>query len=127
MINYALIILQSYRDIYSLFFYFSAPLTYVSSVSGMLTNLPCNITPSLPEDKVNLVLWYKDQEGKPLFRYNITWIYINPQTADFSLMLILISLINYGFKSVMKYCMYDYLVGNDISRNAFRKCCIFSI
>ena len=27
------------------------PLTFVQSVSGMLTNLPCNITPSVPGDK----------------------------------------------------------------------------
>jgi hypothetical protein len=43
-------------------------MTSVQSVAGMLTNLPCNITPALPGDKVNLVLWYKDGFGKPLFR-----------------------------------------------------------
>jgi hypothetical protein len=44
-------------------------MTSVQSVAGMLTNLPCNITPALPGDKVNLVLWYKDGFGKPLFRW----------------------------------------------------------
>ena len=53
---------------YHIPFSFTVPVTKVSSVSGMLTNLPCNITPSQPDDKVNLVLWYKDREGKPLFR-----------------------------------------------------------
>ena len=53
---------------YHISFSFTVPVTKVSSVSGMLTNLPCNITPSQPDDKVNLVLWYKDREGKPLFR-----------------------------------------------------------
>ena len=33
--------------------------TTVESVVGMMTNLPCNITPSLPDDKIQLVLWYK--------------------------------------------------------------------
>ena len=31
----------------------------VDTVAGMLTNLPCNITPNLPDDRVLLVLWYK--------------------------------------------------------------------
>ena len=47
------------------------PLTFVQSVSGMLTNLPCNITPSVPGDKVNLVLWYKDGLGKPLYSFDL--------------------------------------------------------
>ncbi len=49
---------------------FSVPVTNVQTVSGMLTNLPCNITPTVAGDKVNLVLWYKDGFGKPLYRYN---------------------------------------------------------
>ena len=35
----------------------------------MLTNLPCNITPSSDLDRVNIVLWYKDGLGKPLYRW----------------------------------------------------------
>ena len=30
----------------------------VETVSGMLTNLPCNITPSVPGDRVLIVLWW---------------------------------------------------------------------
>ena len=47
---------------------FPVPVTRIQSVSGMLTNLPCNITPSSPTDRVNIVLWYKDGLGKPLYR-----------------------------------------------------------
>ena len=40
-------------------FIFLGSVTTVESVVGMMTNLPCNITPSLPDDKIQLVLWYK--------------------------------------------------------------------
>ncbi|XP_040572631.2 cell adhesion molecule Dscam1 isoform X2 [Lepeophtheirus salmonis] len=49
----------------------NVPVTSVQSVAGMLTNLPCNITPTIPNDKVNLVLWYKDGFGKPLFSFDL--------------------------------------------------------
>ena len=48
--------------------FIAGPVTRIQSVSGMLTNLPCNITPSSPTDRVNIVLWYKDGLGKPLYR-----------------------------------------------------------
>ncbi len=41
---------------------------HVVAISGMLTSLPCNITPPARGDQVNLVLWYKDGYGKPLYR-----------------------------------------------------------
>ena len=44
------------------------PMMNVRTVVGMLTNLPCNITPSVPGDRVLIVLWYKDGYGKPLYR-----------------------------------------------------------
>lgn len=43
----------------------------VITVQGMLTNLPCNITPPSSDDQVNLVLWYKDGFGKPLFGFDL--------------------------------------------------------
>ena len=43
----------------------------VETVSGMLTNLPCNITPSVPGDRVLIVLWYKDGYGKPLYSFDL--------------------------------------------------------
>lgn len=49
----------------------NVPVTSVQSVAGKLTNLPCNITPSIEGDRVNLVLWYKDGFGKPLFSFDL--------------------------------------------------------
>lgn len=49
----------------------NVPVTRIQSVSGMLTNLPCNITPSSPTDRVNIVLWYKDGLGKPLYSFDL--------------------------------------------------------
>ena len=46
--NIILVLSKNNHDVFSLF---SVPLTFVQSVSGMLTNLPCNITPSVPGDK----------------------------------------------------------------------------
>ena len=33
------------------------PVLAVETVLGMMTNLPCNITPSVPGDQVLIVLW----------------------------------------------------------------------
>ena len=51
--------------------YIVVPVTHVGTVLGMLTNLPCNITPSLPGDRVLLVLWYKDGYGKPSYNFDL--------------------------------------------------------
>ena len=54
-----------------LIYFYNSDINYnVASIAGMLTNLPCNITPPWKNDHVNLVLWYKDEEGKPLYRYS---------------------------------------------------------
>ena len=37
----------------------------------MMTNLPCNITPSVPGDQVLIVLWYKDGYGKPIYSFDL--------------------------------------------------------
>jgi len=37
-------------------------------VVGGNAELPCEITPTDPNDEVYLVLWYKDLAGKPLYR-----------------------------------------------------------
>ena len=50
---------------------FSVPLMKVETVSGMLANLPCNITPSVPGDRVLIVLWYKDGYGKPIYSFDL--------------------------------------------------------
>ena len=47
------------------------PVTVVSTVVGMLTHLPCNITPGVPGDRVLLVLWYKDGYTKPIYSFDL--------------------------------------------------------
>ena len=49
----------------------SVPLLSVETVLGMMTNLPCNITPSVPGDQVLIVLWYKDGYGKPIYSFDL--------------------------------------------------------
>jgi len=49
----------------------NVPMMKVQTVSGMLTNLPCNITPSVPGDRVLIVLWYKDGYGKPIYSFDL--------------------------------------------------------
>jgi len=49
----------------------NVPMMRVETVSGMLTNLPCNITPSVPGDRVLIVLWYKDGYGKPIYSFDL--------------------------------------------------------
>ena len=52
-------------------FVFPVPLLSVETVLGMMTNLPCNITPSVPGDQVLIVLWYKDGYGKPIYSFDL--------------------------------------------------------
>lgn len=49
----------------------NVPTMSVQTVAGMLTNLPCNITPSVPGDRVLIVLWYKDGYGKPIYSFDL--------------------------------------------------------
>ena len=50
---------------------FPVPMMKFETVSGMLTNLPCNITPSVPGDRVLIVLWYKDGYGKLIYSFDL--------------------------------------------------------
>jgi len=47
---------------------FSAPVRLVWATKGDNVELPCDITPPTPEDSVNMVLWFKDNIGIPLYR-----------------------------------------------------------
>lgn len=40
----------------------------VSAVLGRGTELPCNIEPTGKEDRVYMVLWFREGAGKPLYR-----------------------------------------------------------
>jgi hypothetical protein len=41
--------------------------TYLA-VQGISARLPCDITPPNPGEKVYLVLWYREDEGEPIYR-----------------------------------------------------------
>lgn len=48
----------------------------VSAVLGRTARLPCDIEPSTREDRVYMVLWFRDDAVKPIYRYRIhleTW------------------------------------------------------
>ncbi|XP_078033880.1 motor axon guidance molcule sidestep [Augochlora pura] len=44
-----------------------SPLRLVWASEGEEVELPCDITPPTPNDTVNMVLWFKDSEGIPLY------------------------------------------------------------
>ncbi|CAK9822812.1 Neural cell adhesion molecule 1 [Anthophora retusa] len=45
----------------------TAPLKLVWATEGEDVELPCDITPPTPTDSVNMVLWFKDSAGIPLY------------------------------------------------------------
>jgi hypothetical protein len=46
------------------------PVTTVSveAVLGKTATLPCDIEPEIREDRVYMVLWFRESAGKPLYR-----------------------------------------------------------
>ena len=43
-------------------------MTEVASVEGSSAHLPCDISPPDPEERLALVLWYRRDEGEPIYR-----------------------------------------------------------
>lgn len=63
--------MESNTDI-SLFSYFiSAPLYHTDAVQGSVAILPCNITPPILEDRVSLVIWYKEGQTTPIYSFDL--------------------------------------------------------
>ena len=67
-----------YRSLYKLFYefvelkivilFFSEVTSEVLSAEGLDVDLPCDVTPPKSGDRINMVLWFKDEEGVPLYR-----------------------------------------------------------
>lgn len=57
-----------------IFFFFSyndnhlVSTSIVEAVLGKTTQLPCDIEPEMPNDRVYMVLWFRENTGKPLYR-----------------------------------------------------------
>ncbi|KAK7865976.1 hypothetical protein R5R35_009404 [Gryllus longicercus] len=43
----------------------------VDAVLGRSVTLPCDIEPTTREDRVYMVLWFRDNAGKPLYRFDV--------------------------------------------------------
>ena len=50
-------------------FIFSVPIRNVEAVLGGIAELPCDVTPEDVHDDVYLILWFKDEASKPMYRY----------------------------------------------------------
>lgn len=47
----------------------AVPLEVSECILGTQGRLPCNVTPPIINDKVILVIWYKDGLSTPIYRY----------------------------------------------------------
>lgn len=50
---------------------FSAPLYHVEAVQGTTARLPCNLTSPIAEDRVSLVIWYKEGQSTPIYSFDV--------------------------------------------------------
>ena len=57
----------------NLIFLISVPIRDVSAVSEGRAELPCDIDPPDPSDRVYLVLWYRELAGKPLYSFDLRY------------------------------------------------------
>ena len=68
----------------------------VSVMSGAVASLPCSLSSSVPDDKVRLVLWFKENEEKPIYSLDARGLYLNMMIwSKIQIPLILISQQNY--------------------------------
>lgn len=45
------------------------PVEFVSAVLGQRAQLPCDISAKEKDDEVSMILWFRDLDGEPLYRY----------------------------------------------------------
>ncbi|GAB0098066.1 IGv domain-containing protein [Sergentomyia squamirostris] len=49
----------------------NVPLVLSEAVQGSIGRLPCNVTPPIDDDKVILVIWYKDGLTTPIYSFDV--------------------------------------------------------
>ena len=49
-------------------FSFSVPIVWVSGLQGLTGVLPCDVTKDGSHQDVSLILWFKDNATKPMYR-----------------------------------------------------------
>lgn len=50
----------------------AVPAQVIWAQEGGDAQLPCDVEPSAPGDRINMILWFKDSTGIPLYRYSHT-------------------------------------------------------
>ena len=60
---------------YSILFILSVPVRNVEAVLGGIAELPCDVTPEDVHDDVYLILWFKDEASKPMYRYVVSHMF----------------------------------------------------
>lgn len=45
---------------------------HVQGVQSKQARFPCDITPRDRDDSVSMVLWFKESDGEPLYRYGVS-------------------------------------------------------
>ena len=60
----------------------------ISVMTGSSVSLPCNMTSSIPGDKVRLVLWYRDDLMAPIYSLDSRgmWRYLNEDCDNWTIL-----------------------------------------
>ncbi|KAG7298242.1 hypothetical protein JYU34_019062 [Plutella xylostella] len=66
---YAVLLWMRCVDLLSNKVIFIVPTAAVQGVVGKKASLPCDIQPLTAGDQVSMVLWFKEADGEPLYRY----------------------------------------------------------
>ena len=67
------ILMMTKRENDGLLFISAPEMTEVASVEGSSAHLPCDISPPDPGERLALVLWYRRDEGEPIYRSVSAW------------------------------------------------------
>lgn len=53
----------------TMLFSFSVPMSETQAAKGGQARMTCDISPTVPGDRAQLVIWYKDGASTPIYRY----------------------------------------------------------